>query len=116
MYNPIPVPLTEYLEGNGVTDNAVLNVAPDSIDQFIQLTPTSDEEVNPYNDNFVTITREELWAVINRRNDFTAKMTDLTEALAMCLSEYVNNHNYCLHLWRNQNEQIKMPPSLMVGI
>ncbi|MBL4712833.1 MAG: hypothetical protein JKX75_10145 [Gammaproteobacteria bacterium] len=83
--------VTAYLEGDGVTNNAVLNGAADSIDQFIRFTPTSDEEANPYNDNFITITREELWTAINARNDFTEKMTDLTEALAWCLSAYVNN-------------------------
>jgi hypothetical protein len=31
-------------------------------------------------------------------------------------SEYVNNHPYCLHLWRPTEAVIPMPPSLMVGI
>lgn len=31
-------------------------------------------------------------------------------------SEYVNNHNFCLHLWRPQDYQIKTPPSYMIGI
>ena len=30
-------------------------------------------------------------------------------------SEYVNNHPYCLHLWRPTRETIPMPPSIMVG-
>ncbi len=28
---------------------------------------------------------------------------------------YVNNHPYCLHLWRPVNKEIPTPPSLMVG-
>jgi hypothetical protein len=31
-------------------------------------------------------------------------------------SEYVNNHPYCLHLWRPINGRILMPPSILVGI
>jgi len=33
-------------------------------------------------------------------------------------SEYVNNHPYCLHLWRPQKDKdkIPLPPSYMVGI
>jgi len=31
-------------------------------------------------------------------------------------SEYVNNHQYVLHLWRNKSVAFPMPPSIMVGI
>ena len=31
-------------------------------------------------------------------------------------SNYVNNHPYCLHIWRPINQEIPQPPSLMVGI
>lgn len=31
-------------------------------------------------------------------------------------SEYVNNHPYCLHLWRPNHIQIPEPPSIFVGI
>jgi hypothetical protein len=30
--------------------------------------------------------------------------------------EYINNHPYCLHLWRNNKEEIKTPLSIHVGI
>jgi hypothetical protein len=29
-------------------------------------------------------------------------------------SDYVNNHTYCLHLWRNQEEEPTMPPTAFV--
>lgn len=32
------------------------------------------------------------------------------------VSEYVNNHPFCLHLWRDQAEEHWLPPSEMVGI
>lgn len=31
-------------------------------------------------------------------------------------SEYVNNHPYCLHLWRCVGAPLPMPPSILVGI
>lgn len=31
-------------------------------------------------------------------------------------SEYVNNHPYCLHLWRPQQFELPTPPSIMVGV
>jgi hypothetical protein len=30
-------------------------------------------------------------------------------------SNWVNNHNYCLHLWRPLKESIPLPPSIAVG-
>lgn len=30
-------------------------------------------------------------------------------------SEYVNNHSFCLHLWRPLDAEIPLPPSLLVG-
>lgn len=30
-------------------------------------------------------------------------------------SEYVNNHDYCLHLWKPIGKEIPMPPSILVG-
>ena len=31
-------------------------------------------------------------------------------------SSWVNNHAYCLHLWRPVGQDIPLPPDLMVGI
>lgn len=31
-------------------------------------------------------------------------------------SEWVNNHSYCLHMWRPVGVQMPMPPSIMVGV
>ncbi len=31
-------------------------------------------------------------------------------------SDYVNNHKYCLHLWRPKSATIPLPPSVLVGI
>lgn len=31
-------------------------------------------------------------------------------------SDWVNNHSYCLHLWRPVAQEIPRPPAIMVGI
>lgn len=31
-------------------------------------------------------------------------------------SQYVNNHEFCLHLWKPTNKEIETPPAIMVGI
>jgi hypothetical protein len=31
-------------------------------------------------------------------------------------SQWINNHDYCLHLWRPLREGIPMPPSIAVGV
>lgn len=31
-------------------------------------------------------------------------------------SEYVNNHQYCLHMWRKHGVNIELPPSYLVGL
>ncbi len=31
-------------------------------------------------------------------------------------SEYVNNHAFCLHLWRHKTQAFPMPPSALVGV
>jgi hypothetical protein len=31
-------------------------------------------------------------------------------------STWVNNHNYCLHLWRPIDGEIPLPPSIAVGV
>lgn len=31
-------------------------------------------------------------------------------------SQYVNNHPYCLHLWRHLHDKPLLPPSILVGL
>lgn len=32
------------------------------------------------------------------------------------VSDHINCHPYCLHLWRPQNAEIPRPPAIMVGL
>ena len=29
---------------------------------------------------------------------------------------YVNNHQFCLHLWRPTDDHVRLPPSILVGV
>jgi hypothetical protein len=80
----------EYLDVGGVANNSDVSTTPNTIDKFIHATADSiaDTNPNPYNDRFVTITRDEIWGAIVNRTDLIQKMTDMTEALAMCLRDY----------------------------
>jgi len=31
-------------------------------------------------------------------------------------SERVNQHPYCLHLWRDQTNEVALPPTILVGV
>ena len=31
-------------------------------------------------------------------------------------SQYVNNHPYCLHLWKPKDKEVLLPPSNLIGI
>ena len=91
-----------YLDVFGSVNNSNVNSgAPDRIDQFIHATTESmsDDAAIPHNDRFVTITREELWPEIMRRDIFDAAVTTggsqvrrVTEALARCLAQYGNDN------------------------
>ncbi len=82
--------LEQHLEGNGVTDNGALVGTDDAIDQFIHASSTSETASTPYNDRFITVTRSEVWKHILKRSDFSEKMENLTQALAMCIASYAN--------------------------
>lgn len=41
---------------------------------------------------------------------------DLVMQLHPPKSDYINNHKYCLHLWRPINQAIPTPDSLLVGV
>jgi hypothetical protein len=82
---------THFLEGNGNIDNAMLTGDTDTIDDFITAETDSDQLDPPFNDRIVYITRDELWQAVLDRSDFTEKMQNLTNALALCIAEYGNN-------------------------
>ena len=87
---------SEYLEGNAAYNNSLLSGVAFAIDDFIESGAGTEELATPYNDNIITITRDELWNAILSRRDFigdpgdASAMRRLTEALARCIAEYGN--------------------------
>ena len=80
-----------------VANNGVLSGVANDVESFVHATALSEDIVTtvndtPYNDTFITITRDEIWPVIVARPDFQAKMQDLTQALAICLAAYANSN------------------------
>lgn len=56
------------------------------------------------------------WGEMCRVKSFFWDEEDTVMQLHPPKSEWVNNHPYCLHLWRSQDREIPRPPELMVGI
>ena len=84
-----------YLEGDGVSDNSTLLGGAYTVDDYINATVGTDELATPFNDQLVTITRQELWDAVTKRQDFLtnvdSKIRRETEALAWCIAAYGNN-------------------------
>lgn len=84
-----------YLEGDGTTNNANLVDGDNEPDPFIQATLTSPNvsplDPVPYNDNLITITREEIWQAFADRTEMNNRLAELTEALAVCMTNYMNH-------------------------
>ncbi len=79
-----------YLDDDGITDNASLVGLDDTIDQFVHATTRSVNAANPVNDNFVTISQQDIWSPLMARDEVRTRMRQLTEAMAVCLADYAN--------------------------
>lgn len=82
--------VTNYLDDSGGINNGVFNGNADQADSLIKAGTNSAVGATPFNDLIITITRDEIWSAIERRNDFKAKMQGLTDEIARCLTVYAN--------------------------
>lgn len=89
--------VTEYLEGDGIYDNATISTVALGVDEVINRGVDTDKLPIPFNDELITITRKELWRAVLTRNDFfvnaDSSVKNLTEALALCITEYGKSSN-----------------------
>ena len=61
----------------------------DVVDDFIKAGTNSNTlNPNPFNDLLVTITRDEIWNAVKRRNNYQQSLRDLTREIAVCLKGY----------------------------
>lgn len=82
--------VTNYLDDSGGINNGVFNGNADQADSIIKAGTNSAVGATPFNDLIITITRDEIWNAIERRNDFTTKIQGLTDEIARCLTVYAN--------------------------
>ncbi len=85
-----------YLDDDGTTNNAAINDQSENIiNRFVNRYPGSSAGINPLNDRLLTITHDEIWSAMKSTlvsADFIDAMTDLTEALALCIAAYGSNN------------------------
>lgn len=55
------------------------------------------------------------WEAMCKIKDYFFNSEEVVMQLHPKKSEYINNHPYCLHLWRPTNQVIPTPPSILVG-
>ncbi len=79
-----------YLEGNGTIDNATLSGTADTVDSFINASASSKNDSTPFNDQIITITREEIWEIIRTQTGFDTAMSNLTQQAAQCMADFGN--------------------------
>lgn len=56
------------------------------------------------------------WPEMARVKDLFFRDDETAMQLHVPASDHVNNHPYCLHLWRPHCGEIPRPPALMVGV
>ena len=93
---------TEFLEGNGIIDNAAVSGTANTVDAFISGGVGTGELATPFNDRIVTITRDEIWDAVTARKTFYPMMKNLTEALAICLRDYAEANSLYRLPWPAQ--------------
>ncbi len=74
-----------YLDNNVTINNAVISGTPDTIDRFINVGAVG-------NDQVLVITREELTAAIEARNDLATDLQNLVATVAACIADYGMNN------------------------
>lgn len=62
-----------------------------------------------------TVKRTPTWESMNRVKDLFWSEDDCVIQYHPPKEDYINNHNYCLHLWRPIGVEIVRPPSILIG-
>lgn len=56
------------------------------------------------------------WEEMCHVKDLFFELNETVVQFHPSIEEYVNNHPYCLHLWRSQTDIHELPPSILTGI
>jgi hypothetical protein len=94
-----------YLDVFGaIADNSTITTgAEDVVDRFVKADTVLNKNI--VNDHFITITRDDVWQAIMSRSDIKKRLKEVTEALALCMAEYVNDA-------ANVNKRFPWPSSM----
>ena len=63
-----------------------------------------------------TPTRTPSWEEMQKMKEIFWNDDEVCMQLHPKKEDYVNNHPYCLHIWKPLKEKIPTPPSIMVGL
>lgn len=63
-----------------------------------------------------TTVKTPTWEQMCKMKDIFWKEDEVCMQLHPAKENYINNMDYCLHIWRPTNQKIPTPPNLMVGI
>lgn len=56
------------------------------------------------------------WKVMSKIKDLFFEESETVIQFHPKKSEYVNNSNNCLHLWKPINNEIELPPTILTGV
>lgn len=56
------------------------------------------------------------WKVMSKIKDLFFEENETVIQFHPKKSEYVNNSNNCLHLWKPINKEIELPPTILTGV
>jgi len=111
---------------SGYGDTFGFFVIPDGSDRLICLATDGREEIQSEpvwehvsvtvrNRHGVQLQRCPTWQQMCRVKDLFWGDDDTVMQLHPPKCDYVNQHHFCLHLWRPVNEEIPRPPAIFVG-
>lgn len=91
----------------GIADNSMITTGiEDVVDQFVKADAVANNNV--INDHFITISRDEVWQTMMSRSDINESLRQVTEAVALCIAEYVNDAS-------NVNKRFPWPATLNIA-
>lgn len=61
-------------------------------------------------------TRTPSWEQMCAIKDLMWDENEVCYELHPAKKDYINNHPYCLHIWKPIDQKIPLPPSIMVGL
>jgi hypothetical protein len=84
-------------------------------ESLVIIASPGDEEIQWEHVSVSTRHRCPYWSEMCYVKDLFWESDETVMQLHPAKSDYVNNHNHCLHLWKPINANIPLPPSIAVG-